>query len=168
MRVLLLLTLCLPLFVLASDEVDTGPQKPAAIQLAEEYMAALTNRNYSRLSQFYDRETVLTDQMAGKTLTGRREILSFLRRIHTYTQEYYFNADHMFYKGSRVVMIGNYYYKARGDLFGYPGESVTFSLPGVTTLKLDMENRRIEEQIDLLDYHTMEDQLSSHPSLAVP
>ncbi len=168
MRVLLLLILCLPLFASAAEDVDAAPKKPDAIQLAEEYMAALTNRNYSKLAQFYDRETVLTDQMAGKTLTGRREILSFLRRIHTYTQEYHFNADHLFYKGSRVVMIGNYYYKARGDLFGYPGESITFSLPGITTLKLDMENRRIEEQIDYLDYHTMEDQLSSHPSLAVP
>ncbi|MBY6188197.1 nuclear transport factor 2 family protein [Marinobacter hydrocarbonoclasticus] len=168
MRVLLLLTLCLPLMAHAAEDVDPGPQKPEAIQLAEAYMAALTNRNYSKLAQFYDRETVLTDQMAGKTLTGRREILSFLRRVHTYTQEYYFNADHVFYKSSRVIMIGNYYYKARGDLFGYPGESVTFSLPGVTTLKLDMENGRIEEQIDYLDYHTMEDQLSAHPSLAIP
>ncbi|MBW3140659.1 nuclear transport factor 2 family protein [Ferrimonas balearica] len=168
MRALLLMMLFLPLLSQAAEEVDPGPQKPAAIQLAEEYMAALTNRNYSKLAQFYDRETVLTDQMAGKSLTGSRDILAFLRRVHTYTQEYYFNADHLFYKGSRVVMIGNYYYKARGDLFGYPGESVTFSLPGVTTLKLDMENRRIEQQIDYLDYHTMEDQLSAHPSLAIP
>ncbi|MBY5993574.1 nuclear transport factor 2 family protein [Ferrimonas balearica] len=168
MRFLLILLLSLPLGALAAEEVDPSPQTPEAIQLAQDYMAALTNRNYSQLAQYYDRESVLTDRMAGKSITGRRDILAFLRRVHTYTQEYYFNSDHLFYKGSRVVMIGNYYYKARGDLFGYPGQSITFALPGVTTLKLDLENRRIEEHIDFLDYATMEDQLSSHPSLSVP
>ncbi|SHH93806.1 nuclear transport factor 2 family protein [Ferrimonas marina] len=136
-----------------------SPDLPEAIVLAQNYMDALTNRDYSRLSRFYDRETEWYDRTAGKKLTGRRDIITFLRRVHSYTQEYYFVSDHTFYNGSLVVMIGSYYYKARGDLFGYPGKSITFSLPGVTTLKLDMENQRVDEHLDLLDYATMKDQL---------
>ncbi|MGL6014026.1 MAG: nuclear transport factor 2 family protein, partial [Shewanella oncorhynchi] len=32
--------------------------------------------------------------------------------------------------------------------------------PGVTSLKIDMLNRRVTEHVDLIDYQTMSDQLA--------
>ncbi|GAA4886231.1 nuclear transport factor 2 family protein [Ferrimonas pelagia] len=152
----LVLSVTLPLW--AADGPQ-GPQLPAQLMLAERYMQALTQRNYNQLARFYDRDTVWHDQTANKKITGRRDIIAFQRRVHTYTQEYEFVSDHAFYNGNLVVMIGSYYYKARGDLFGHPGESILFSLPGVTTLKLDMDKQRIKQHTDLLDYRSMKDQL---------
>ncbi len=138
---------------------DYGPAEIPELALAERYIQALTSLNFSRLSRFYDRETLFEDKTAGKSLVGRRDILTFLRRVHSYTQEYEFVPDHTFANGSLVVLVGSYYYRARGDLFGYPGETITLVLPGVTTLRVDMEHQRISEHIDLFDYGAMKDQL---------
>ncbi|GAA5192135.1 nuclear transport factor 2 family protein [Ferrimonas gelatinilytica] len=143
----------------ADDPADYGPAQIPEMALAERYIEALTSLNFNQLSRFYDRETLFEDKTAGKSLVGRRDILTFLRRVHSYTREYEFVPSHTFANGSLVVMIGSYYYQARGDLFGYPGETITFVLPGVTTLKVDMENQRISEHIDMFDYGAMKDQL---------
>ncbi|TKB54766.1 nuclear transport factor 2 family protein [Ferrimonas aestuarii] len=136
-------------------------QIPDAIQLANEYLAALTARDYGKLSRFYSRETKFVDRTAKKTLTGGSDILTFLRRIHVYTLDYSFEVDHAFHSGSLVVYIGTYKYKSRGDLFGKPGQNIELQIPGVTTIEVDLNDREIKTHTDLLDYDTMRDQLAA-------
>ncbi|TKB51637.1 nuclear transport factor 2 family protein [Ferrimonas sediminicola] len=143
-----------------SDEA-AEPQVPEAIRLAREYIQALTERNYNTLNRFYSRETEFEDKTAGKKVNGATDILTFLRRIHVYTLAYSFEPDHIFHSGSLVVLIGTYRYRSRGDLFGKPGQTIELTIPGVTTLELDMEEKRIKKHLDLLDYDAMRDQLAS-------
>ncbi|WP_417349690.1 nuclear transport factor 2 family protein [Ferrimonas sp.] len=144
----------------ASSE-PAEPAVPEAISLSQEYILALTGRNYNSLNRFYSRETVFEDKTASKKVTGATDILTFLRRIHVYTLSYSFEPDHIFHSGSLVVLIGTYRYRSRGDLFGKPGKTIELTIPGVTTLELDMDEKQIKKHVDLLDYDAMRDQLAS-------
>ncbi|MCL1096696.1 nuclear transport factor 2 family protein [Shewanella gelidii] len=133
---------------------------PKEQQLANEYMKILTSRDYEKLKRYYSRSSLLYDQTANKKFTGQRHILAFLKRAQKGVIEYNFNIEHMFNTGSLVVMIGNYHYQGPGDQFGKPGKIVKIAIPGVTTLKLDMNTRRVRQHTDLIDYQTMTDQLA--------
>ena len=133
---------------------------PKEQQLAINYMQTLTNHNFNKLSEYYDRETVFFDRTANKKYTGEKKIIEFLRLAHKGVLEYRFNLDHMFNTGSLVVMMGSYYLKGPGDQFGKPGKIIEIAVPGVTSLKVDTDKGRIKEHADLIDYQTMADQLS--------
>ncbi|GIU22580.1 nuclear transport factor 2 family protein [Shewanella schlegeliana] len=133
---------------------------PKEQQLAIKYIQALTRQDYTSLSAFYNRDSVFNDRTAGRTYTGKRHILQFLKRAHRGVLEYNFNIEHMFNSGSLVVLIGNYRYKGPGELFGKPGRIIDIAIPGVTTLRLDMTHQRVKEHQDLMDYQTMADQLA--------
>jgi len=135
-------------------------QMPIEQQLAVKYIQALTDHDYKTLFNFYNRDSVFNDKTASKKYTGRRHILSFLKRAHQGVLEYGFNIEHMFNSGSLVVMIGNYHYKGPGEQFGKPGKIIDLAIPGVTTVKLDMDTHRVKEHEDLMDYQTMADQLA--------
>ncbi len=152
--------LWLSLFLFSSLTLAAPGDMPREQQLAMNYMQALTSHNYTKLKEFYDRETVFYDRTAGKKYTGEVHILSFLRRAHKGVMEYRFNLEHMYNSGSLVVMIGSYYLKGPGDQFGKPGKIIEVAVPGVTSLKLDTDKGRIREHIDLIDYQTMSDQLA--------
>ncbi|WP_084144546.1 nuclear transport factor 2 family protein [Ferrimonas kyonanensis] len=167
--IMVLALISAPLWAAGADIVpDQDPvtaeakiEIPAPILLAQDYIKALTHRDYNKLSRFYSRETKFNDRTASKTITGGSDILTFLRRIHVYTLDYSFEPDHVFHSGDLVVMIGTYRYKSRGDLFGKPGQTIELTIPGVTTLDLDMEEKEIKSHVDLLDYDTMRDQLAN-------
>ncbi|MGI2257819.1 nuclear transport factor 2 family protein [Shewanella sp. GXUN23E] len=146
--------------LLSFSALGNQGEMPREQQLAMNYMQALTTHNYSKLEQFYDRETVFSDRTAGRKYTGEIHILDFLRRAHEGVLEYRFNLEHMYNSGSLVVMIGSYYLKGPGDQFGKPGKIIEVAVYGVTTLKLDMAKKRVKEHIDLIDYQTMADQLA--------
>lgn len=152
--------LCLT-FLLTSftSSANTG-EMPAEQQLAVRYIQAVTDHDYQALNRFYNRESIFNDRTASKTYTGRRHIISFLRRAHQGVLEYDFNIEHMFNSGSLVVMIGSYHYKGPGEQFGKPGKIIDLAIPGVTTVKLDMDNHRVSKHEDLMDYQTMVDQLA--------
>ncbi|SQH75567.1 conserved protein of unknown function [Shewanella benthica] len=152
--------LCLVLAFICLPSVANTKEMPLEQQLAVKYIQAVTDHDYQALYAFYDRNSVFKDRTAGKTYTGRRHIISFLRRAHQGVLEYGFNIEHMFNSGSLVVMIGSYHYRGPGDQFGKPGKIIDLAIPGVTTVKLDMDNRRVEKHEDLMDYQTMADQLA--------
>ncbi|WP_298445214.1 nuclear transport factor 2 family protein [uncultured Ferrimonas sp.] len=162
-RLCLLALLLLPRLSHAQEQ---GPPAPSAIapqlQLATDYLEALTQRDFHQLGRMLHRDTKFHDVMAGKKLNGTRDILTFLRQVHIYTERFAFNVDHQFYKGSTVVLIGSYYYQARGNLFGMPDRLITLTLPGVTTLTVDVETQRIDEHTDMLDYESMKAQLRTY------
>ena len=133
---------------------------PEEQQLAVKYMNALTEHDYKTLRKFYNRESVFFDKTANRKYTGGRFIIDFLERAHEGVLEYNFNIEHMYNAGSLVVMIGNYHFKGPGEQFGKPGKIIDVAIPGVTSLKIDMLNRRVTEHVDLIDYQTMSDQLA--------
>ena len=157
---MILRCLCLTLVFIGLPSVANTGEMPLEQQLAVKYIQAVTDHNYKALGAFYDRDSIFKDRTASKSYTGRRHIISFLRRAHQGVLEYGFNIEHMFNSGSLVVMIGSYHYKGPGDQFGKPGKIIDLAIPGVTTVKLDMDNRRVEEHEDLMDYQTMADQLA--------
>ncbi|WP_410010867.1 nuclear transport factor 2 family protein [Shewanella sp. NFH-SH190041] len=152
--------ICILLAFLAFPLWANPGDMPAPQQLAMRYMQALTEHDYSKLEQFYDRESVFYDRTAGRKYKGERHILSFMRRAHRGVLEYDFNLEHMYNSGSFVVMIGSYHLKGPGEQFGKPGKIIEIAVPGVTTLSLDMARKRVKEHIDLIDYQTMSDQLA--------
>ncbi|QIZ78740.1 ester cyclase [Ferrimonas lipolytica] len=162
LKFLFAITLSLLIAAGAVAEEQGPPEEPTQapeLELANRYINALTERNFRTLRRMLHRETKFKDEMAGKDVTGTRDILMFLKRVHTYTESYAFVIDHQFFKGSEVVMIGSYYYQARGDLFGMPGKLITLTIPGVTMLDVDVDEQRIDEHVDILDYATMKAQL---------
>lgn len=151
---------CLILAFISIPSVANPGDMPKEQQLAVRYIQAVTDHDYKALNAFYNRESVFNDKTASKSYTGRRHIISFLRRAHQGVLEYRFNIEHMFNSGSLVVMIGSYHYKGPGEQFGKPGKIIDIAIPGVTTVKLDMSNQRVSEHEDLMDYQTMVDQLA--------
>ncbi|WP_298769219.1 ester cyclase [uncultured Shewanella sp.] len=133
---------------------------PAEQAMAVDYMDALTHQKFKKLNHYYNRDSIFFDKTANRKYIGKKDILYFLKRVQQGVLEYKFTIDHMFNSGSLVVMIGNYYYKGPGDLFGKPGKIINLAIPSVTMLTLDMKKRRIKEHQDLLDYQTMSDQLA--------
>lgn len=133
---------------------------PKSQQLAVRYISALTRGDYSALSQFYGRESLFIDKTANLKYKGNREILNFIKRVQKDVIEYKFSIEHMYNSQSLVILIGNYYFKGPGDLFGKPGKIIEIAVPGVTTLSVDLRKKRIKEHIDLIDYQTMSDQLA--------
>lgn len=138
---------------------NTG-EMPKEQQLAIKYMDALTEHDYATLRRFYNRDSVFIDKTANRKYTGGRFIIDFFERAHEGVLEYNFNIEHMYNTGSLVVMIGNYHFKGPGEQFGKPGKIIDIAIPGVTSLKLDMLNKRVTEHLDLIDYQTMSDQLA--------
>ncbi|MGI2092483.1 nuclear transport factor 2 family protein [Shewanella oncorhynchi] len=143
----------------AAVQANSG-EMPQEQQLAVKYMNALTEHDYKTLRKFYNRESVFFDKTANRKYTGGRFIIDFLERAHEGVLEYNFNIEHMYNAGSLVVMIGNYHFKGPGEQFGKPGKIIDVAIPGVTSLKIDMLNRRVTEHVDLIDYQTMSDQLA--------
>lgn len=134
---------------------------PQEQQMAIKYIQALTDHDYLTLGSFYNRDSIFIDRTASKKYTGRRDILEFFERAHRGVLEYDFNIEHMYNSGSLVIMIGNYHYRGPGSLFGKPGKVIELAIPGVTTVQLDLANHRVTEHEDLMDYQTMQDQLST-------
>ncbi|WP_342343046.1 nuclear transport factor 2 family protein [Shewanella salipaludis] len=155
MRILcfILSLLCLPVSANSGD-------MPEEQRLAMRYLQALTEHDYPALKRFYNRDSVFYDRTADRKYKGQRHIIAFLERAHEGVLEYEFNIEHMFNSGSLVVMIGNYHFKGPGEQFGKPGKIIDIAIPGVTSLKLDMQHRRVMEHLDLMDYQTMSDQLA--------
>ncbi|CAD6366948.1 MULTISPECIES: nuclear transport factor 2 family protein [Shewanella] len=161
MRILCLI-LCLmfaSLVIPVSAQANSG-EMPQEQQLAVKYMDALTEHDYKTLITFYNRDSIFFDKTANRKYTGGRFIIDFLERAHQGVLEYDFNIEHMYNAGSLVVMIGNYHFKGPGEQFGKPGKIIDVAIPAVTSLKLDMLNRRVTEHVDLIDYQTMSDQLA--------
>lgn len=138
-------------------------------QLGRNATGAATRRkvhgctNRARLQNsyhIYNRDSIFFDKTANRKYTGGRFIIDFLERAHQGVLEYDFNIEHMYNAGSLVVMIGNYHFKGPGEQFGKPGKIIDVAIPAVTSLKLDMLNRRVTEHVDLIDYQTMSDQLA--------
>ncbi|AVV83299.1 hypothetical protein SPWS13_1504 [Shewanella putrefaciens] len=142
-----------------SAQANSG-EMPQEQQLAVKYMDALTEHDYKTLITFYNRDSIFFDKTANRKYTGGRFIIDFLERAHQGVLEYDFNIEHMYNAGSLVVMIGNYHFKGPGEQFGKPGKIIDVAIPAVTSLKLDMLNRRVTEHVDLIDYQTMSDQLA--------
>ncbi|GGB66713.1 nuclear transport factor 2 family protein [Shewanella inventionis] len=157
MRIILLLCCLVCSFSISANIGDM----PKEQQLAMKYMEALTDHDYSTLRHFYSRDTVFFDKTANTTYTGSRQIIGFLQRAHEGVLEYRLNIEHMFNTGSLVVIIGSYRLRGPGDQFGKPGKIIDLAIPGVTTLKFDNNTERLIEQMDLMDYQTMSDQLES-------
>ncbi|QIR15263.1 nuclear transport factor 2 family protein [Shewanella aestuarii] len=134
---------------------------PAEQQLAMRYIKAYTDHDYSALMRFYSRDSVFFDKTAGVQYKSNRHIIEFLKRAHEGVLEYRLNIEHMFNNGSLVVIIGSYRLRGPGDQYGKPGKIIDIAVPGVTTLKFDMNTQRIIEHMDLMDYQTMSDQLES-------
>lgn len=147
------------LVIPVSAQANSG-EMPQEQQLAVKYMDALTEHNYKTLITFYNRDSIFFDKTANRKYTGGRFIIDFLERAHQGVLEYDFNIEHMYNAGSLVVMIGNYHFKGPGEQFGKPGKIIDVAIPAVTSLKLDMLNRRVTEHVDLIDYQTMSDQLA--------
>ncbi|QSX31763.1 nuclear transport factor 2 family protein [Shewanella cyperi] len=133
---------------------------PREQQMAVNYIKALTDHDYATLATFYNRDSVFQDRTAGRKYKGGRFIIGFFQRAHAGVLEYNFNIEHMYNTGSLVVMIGNYHFKGPGEQFGKPGKIIDVAVPAVTTLALDLNNHRVQEHLDLIDYQTMADQLS--------
>ncbi|WP_028117792.1 nuclear transport factor 2 family protein [Ferrimonas senticii] len=150
-----ILTLPLP----AAEQTVPQDQQPPQLELAQRYINAITSLDFRQVQRMLHRETEYEDVMAGTDLTGGRDILKFLRRVHLYTKDYQFVIDHQFYHDDKVVMIGNYYYRAKGNLFGLPNELITVTLPGITVLDVDVKKQRIDRHEDTLDYDTLKAQL---------
>lgn len=160
MRILCLITwLIFTSFFAPTATANTG-EMPKEQQLAIKYMEALTEHDYATLRRFYNRDSVFIDKTANRKYTGGRFIIDFFERAHEGVLEYNFNIEHMYNAGSLVVMIGNYHFKGPGEQFGKPGKIIDIAIPGVTSLKLDMLNKRVTEHLDLIDYQTMSDQLA--------
>ncbi|MBR9726623.1 ester cyclase [Shewanella intestini] len=134
---------------------------PVAQQYAMQYIHALTHQDYKILRTFYSRDSLFYDKTANVKYKGARHILAFFTRAHSGVLEYRFDVDHMFNNGSLVVLIGSYRLRGPGEQYGKPGKVIDIAVPGVTTLKFDMDKKRIVEHIDLMDYQTMSDQLAS-------
>lgn len=147
------------LVIPVSAQANSG-EMPQEQQLAVKYMDALTEHDYKTLITFYNRDSIFFDKTANRKYTGGRFIIDFLERAHQGVLEYDFNIEHMYNAGSLVVMIGNYHFKGPGEQFGKPGKIIDIAIPAVTSLKLDMLNRRVTEHVDLIDYQTMSDQLA--------
>lgn len=147
------------LVIPVSAQANSG-EMPQEQQLAVKYMDALTEHDYKTLTTFYNRDSIFFDKTANRKYTGGRFIIDFLERAHQGVLEYDFNIEHMYNAGSLVVMIGNYHFKGPGEQFGKPGKIIDVAIPAVTSLKLDMLNRRVTEHVDLIDYQTMSDQLA--------
>lgn len=147
------------LVIPVSAQANSG-EIPQEQQLAVKYMDALTEHDYKTLITFYNRDSIFFDKTANRKYTGGRFIIDFLERAHQGVLEYDFNIEHMYNAGSLVVMIGNYHFKGPGEQFGKPGKIIDVAIPAVTSLKLDMLNRRVTEHVDLIDYQTMSDQLA--------
>ncbi|WP_254304016.1 nuclear transport factor 2 family protein [Shewanella sp. VB17] len=146
-------------FIILPSMAANG-QMPSEQQLAVKYIKAVTDHDYNTLVNFYNRDSVFNDKTADKTYTGKRDILSFLKRAHQGVLEYDFNIEHMFNSDSLVVMIGNYHYKGPGEQFGKPGKIIDLAIPSVTTVTFDEDTNRVKEHLDLMDYQTMADQLA--------
>ncbi|ARD21533.1 nuclear transport factor 2 family protein [Shewanella sp. MMG014] len=149
------------LFLMSFSSQAAVGEMPKVQQLAVQYIQALTDHDYRQLRRFYNRDSVFYDKTANVTYTGGRHIIEFLERAHEGVLEYRFNIEHMFNTGSLVVLIGNYHLRGPGDQFGKPGKIIEIAVPGVTTLKFDLNTERMTEQVDLMDYQTMSDQLQS-------
>ncbi|WP_405127344.1 nuclear transport factor 2 family protein [Shewanella donghaensis] len=160
MRIILLISLLLTGLWSFSVSANIGDM-PKEQQLAVRYIKALTDHDYQNLRRFYNRDSVFFDKTANVKYTGARNIIDFFERAHEGILEYQFNIEHMFNTGSLIVLIGNYHLRGPGDQFGKPGKIIEIAVPGVTTLKFDMKTERMTEQIDLMDYQTMSDQLES-------
>ncbi|WP_299492319.1 nuclear transport factor 2 family protein [uncultured Shewanella sp.] len=159
MKLSLISILILLLFTNLSAKASNGTM-PAEQAMAVDYMDALTHQKFKKLTHYYNRDSIFFDKTANRKYIGRDNILYFLKRVQQGVLEYKFTIDHMFNSGSLVVLIGNYYYKGPGDLFGKPGKIIDLAIPSVTMLTLDMNKRRVKEHQDLLDYQTMSDQLA--------
>ncbi|NKF50918.1 nuclear transport factor 2 family protein [Shewanella sp. WXL01] len=134
---------------------------PMEQQYALQYIQALTHHNYKELRKFYSRDSTFFDKTANVKYTGSRNIIEFFTRAHSGVLEYRFDLDHMFNHGSLVVLIGSYRLRGPGEQYGKPGKVIDIAVPGITTLKFDMDKKRVTEHIDLMDYQTMSDQLAS-------
>jgi len=134
---------------------------PVEQQLAMQYIKAYTEHDFKTLRQFYTRESLFFDKTAGVEYKGERHIIDFLTRAHEGVLEYRLNIEHMFNNGSVVVIIGSYRLRGPGDQYGKPDRIIDIAVPGVTTLKFDMNTQRLIEHMDLMDYQTMADQLES-------
>lgn len=156
MRILSLLC-CLICFPLAAKVGE----RPAEQLLAMDYIKALTEHDFQTLSRYYNRDSVFYDKTADTKYIGTRHIIAFLKRSHEGVLEFDFNIEHMFNTGTLVVMIGNYHLRGPGEQFGKPGKIIDIAVPGVTTLRFDTNTQRLIEQVDLMDYQTMSDQLES-------
>lgn len=143
-------------FSASANNGDMPPEQKMAV----DYMDALTHQQFKKLNRYYSRDSIFYDKTANRKYIGRKNILYFLQKVQQGVLEYKFNIDHMFNSGSLVVLIGNYYYKGPGDLFGKPGKIINLAIPSVTMLTLDMGKGRVKEHQDLLDYQTMSDQLA--------
>jgi limonene-1,2-epoxide hydrolase len=154
---ILSLILCLVCFHVSAKVGD----RPIEQQLALGYIKALTEHDYQALRRFYNRDSVFYDKTADTKYIGTRSIIAFLQRSHEGVLEFDFNIEHMFNTGPLVVMIGNYHLRGPGEQFGKPGKIIDIAVPGVTTLKFDPNTQRLTEQVDLMDYQTMSDQLQS-------
>jgi limonene-1,2-epoxide hydrolase len=151
------LLLCLICFSVSAKVGD----RPVEQLLALGYIKALTEHDYETLKSYYSRDTIFYDKTAETKYIGTRHIIAFLQRSHEGVLEFDFNIEHMFNTGTLVVMIGNYHLRGPGDQFGKPGRIIDIAVPGVTTLKFDSNTQRLIEQVDLMDYQTMSDQLQS-------
>lgn len=160
MRIVLLISCLLTSIWSFSVSANVGDM-PQEQQLAVRYIQALTDHDYRTLSRFYSRDSIFFDKTANVKYTGGRHIIEFFERAHEGILEYKFNIEHMFNTGTLVVLIGNYHLRGPGDQFGKPGKIIEIAVPGVTTLKFDMKTERMTEQVDLMDYQTMSDQLES-------
>ena len=132
---------------------------PAEQKFAMDYIHTITSNDMAKLGSFYNRNSVFQDKTANKKYVGKSHILAFFKRAHKGLLEYKFTLEHMFNSGSMVVLVGSYSYKGLGQQFGKHGKVINISVPGVTTLEVDVANHRIKKHVDLIDYQTMDDQL---------
>ncbi|MFO6423994.1 nuclear transport factor 2 family protein [Motilimonas sp. KMU-193] len=120
--------------------------------LAQHYMQLLMAGKYGELSNYLTENSTLSDTTAGKSYKGRRQILEFWRRSSQGMQQASFEQAQFFVSNKVAVFIGTFHYRGEGTLYGFPGQTIEFSLPAITVLTIDVKEQRITAHQDLFDY----------------
>lgn len=124
-------------------------------QLAQRYMGLLLATDYAQLSEYLNDSSKLIDKTASKTYTGKRNIIEFLRLSTAGVETYRFEQERFFISKKTAVFIGIYHYKGAGDLYGFPNQTIQFSVPAVTVLSVDEKENIITEHRDYFDYENL-------------
>lgn len=120
--------------------------------LAQHYMQLLMAGKYGELSNYLNENSTFTDSTAGKSYKGRRQILAFWRRSSQGMLHSHFEQTQFFVSKKVAVFIGTLHYRGEGTLYGFPQQTITFSLPVVTILTIDVKDQLITSHQDLFDY----------------
>ncbi|MCE2570972.1 nuclear transport factor 2 family protein [Motilimonas eburnea] len=120
--------------------------------LAQHYMQLLMAGNYTELGNYLSEKSTLTDSTAGKSYKGKRQILAFLHRANQGMVQARFEQSQFFVAKKVAVFIGTYHYRGEGSLYGFPEQTIEFSLPMVTILTINVKDQLVTSHQDLFDY----------------